>query len=167
MKRSRARIAMSRKEIALLLDEVTSATLTTLGRDHWPHSTAMWFVPDLGSSRILMWTYAKSQKAKNAARDPRAAFLVETGESYDELRGVLVRSPLRIESEFDFVLDVGKRIFDRYVTRPAGLEPTPEVLADIERQAHKRIALVLPLERVASWDHRKLGAGSSGYSAGP
>ncbi len=35
-----------------------------------------------------MHTKAKSQKARNLARDPRVTCLVEVGQRYEELRGV-------------------------------------------------------------------------------
>ena len=37
----------------------------------------LWFVPE--GTELLGWTYAKSQKAKNLERDPRATVQVESG----------------------------------------------------------------------------------------
>ena len=106
-----------------------------------------------------MWSYAKSQKSVNAKRDLRAAFLVEEGEKYLELRGILVRARLRIIEGFDEVAAIGKALHLRYVSSKTGEPPDEQALAEIERQAHKRIGLALPLDRIASWDHSKLGSG--------
>ena len=53
---------------------------------------------------LHMWVYGKSQKAVNVRRNPRASVLVESGEPYQDLRGVLVRGDARIVSEFEQVL---------------------------------------------------------------
>jgi hypothetical protein len=156
----RAEITMSGDEIRELLAEARTAILTTLGPDGWPHSAAMWFVPrfDGAPNHVHMWTYRKSQKAANAFRDDRCAFLIETGVEYHELRGVLVQDRLEIVTDFEPVYEIGKEIYRRYVLPRTGvpLEEGPEV--EVERQARKRVGLVLSLGRVASWDHRKLGS---------
>ena len=145
---------MSAAEVAAFLEPARTGVLTTLDRDGWPHSTGMWFVPDADS--LAMWTYAKSQKAKNVLRDPRCAFLVEGGVAYNELAGVLLRGNVRVTDDFDEVADVGRRLYDRYTLPTTGLayEDGPNI--EIERQARKRVAIILPMEEVASWDHSKL-----------
>lgn len=152
--------------MAAFLGVAKTAVLTTVGRDGWPHSAAMWFLPEIdgSSARVVMWTYAKSQKARNAQRDPRAALLVERGERYDELRGVLVRGHLGVVHDRREIADIGMRLYGRYVLGEEGGRPPDAAIADIERQARKRIGLVLPFEKVASWDHRKLSAPAGAYS---
>ena len=148
---------MNEDEIHSLLRAAKTAVLTTLDRNGWPHSVAMWFVPPAdGSDAIRMWTYRKSQKVKNLARDPRAAVLVETGEGYGELRGVLVRARVETVDDFAAVRAIGVDLHERYVGPLEGAEGDAVVLAEIERQARKRVGLIVPFERVASWDHRKL-----------
>ena len=145
---------MTPDEIAAFLEPPINSVLTTLDLDGWPHSTAMWFVPD-GDS-VLMWTYGKSQKAVNVARDPRCAFLVETGTLYNELRGILVRANAEVLDDFDGIRDIGVRLYDRYTRPLTGLDVNDGPIVEIERQAAKRIGLRLPFERIASWDHSKL-----------
>lgn len=147
-------------EVHAFLQISKTGVLSTLDRRGWPHATAMWFVPveGAGGREIRMWTYRKSQKARNLERDRRAAFLAESGEGYDDLRGVLVRARVQIVDEFEHVRAIGKALHERYVVPVAGASEDPTALAEIERQASKRVGLVLPLEHVASWDHRKLGS---------
>ena len=145
---------MSAAEVAAFLEPARTGVLTTLDRDGWPHSTGMWFVPDADS--LAMWTYAKSQKAKNVLRDPRCAFLVEDGVAYNELAGVLVRGNARVTDDFDEVSDVGRRLYDRYTFPTTGLAYEDGPNLEIERQARKRVAIVLPMDEVAYWDHSKL-----------
>ena len=146
---------MSEPEIANFLDGSMTAVLTTLGSKGWPHSVAMWFVPR--PTEVLMWSYAKSQKSVNAMRDPRCSFLVESGVNYVELKGVLVRGRLRVIRDIENVAAIGKALHERYVSSVTGEPPDEAALAEINRQAGKRVGLALPLAKVASWDHSKLG----------
>ena len=151
---------MDDEEIGAFLQTSQTAVLSTLDRNGWPHAAAMWFVVVDGSDggEIRMWTYRKSQKAMNLQRDPRSAFLAESGDGYADLRGVLVRGRVQILDEFHDVRAIGEALHERYVVRGGGASNDPIALAEIERQASKRVGLVLPLGRVASWDHRKLGS---------
>lgn len=158
MPNRRSQIAMNDDEIRVFLVSSKTAVLTTIDRKGWPHSVAMWFVPpEEGSTGLRLWTYRKSQKVTNLARDPRAALLAETGEVYGELRGVLVRGRVQIIEDFDAVRSIGIDLHERYVGPFEGNEGDAAALAEIERQARKRVGLIMPFERVASWDHRKLG----------
>ena len=146
---------MTPDEIEAFLNESLTAILTTLGRDGWPHSTAMWFVPDENSVR--MWTYAKSQKSVNLIRDSRFTMLAETGTAYTELRGVMVRGRVRILDDIEDVRKIGIDLHRRYVLSGSEDAAIDEgSMQVIEQQAHKRIGLVLPFDRIASWDHGKL-----------
>ena len=145
---------MTPPEVDDFLERSRAGVLTTMGPDGFPHSVAMWFVRD--GDELLMWTYRKSQKARNATRDPRAAFLLESGDSYDSLAGVMVKGRLRSIESFDEIVAIGRRLYDRY-TLPLTAMPYDEgPNVEVERQAAKRIGLALPLDRVASWDHSKL-----------
>lgn len=145
---------MTQEEIDRFLEQPRTGILTTLDGDGWPHPTAMWFVPT--DSGISMWTYGKSQKAVNARRDPRAAFLVEDGDSYDELRGVMVRGSVEIVEDYGLVREIGVALYERYTEPKVGIPVMEGPIVEIERQAHKRVGLRLPFTRVASWDHRLL-----------
>jgi PPOX class probable F420-dependent enzyme len=145
---------MTREEVAAFLRVPRTATLSTLAADGGPHSAGMWFVA--ADDVIRMWTYAKSQKTVNLRRDPRAAFLVEDGDEYSQLRGVLARGRVEIVDDFESIATIGKELYARYTEPRTGLPVAGDVLAEIERQARKRVGLVLPLLDVASWDHSKL-----------
>lgn len=146
---------MGPPEVDDFLRLAMTGNLTTLGADGWPHSVAMWFVPHKGELR--MWTYRKSQKVLNLRRDPRFALLAESGAGYLELRGVLIRGRAQIVEDFEGVKAIGEALHGRYVVGDTDYTIDSTSLKEIERQAHKRVGLVLPLDRVASWDHSKLG----------
>jgi PPOX class probable F420-dependent enzyme len=145
---------MTPEEIETFLSRPLTGVLSTLARDGGPHSAGMWFVA--GDDPILMWTYAKSQKAVNLRRDPRSALLVEEGTAYDELRGVLIRGRAELLDSFDDIRAIGVRLYEIYTQPRTGLAPEGAVLAEIDRQAQKRVGIALPRTDVASWDHSKL-----------
>jgi PPOX class probable F420-dependent enzyme len=151
-------ISMSLEEVRDLLSRPLPAVFTTHGPDGWPHAAGMWFVLD--DDDILMWTYRKSQKAVNARRDPRCAFLVERGHPYADLQGVLVRGHVRLVEDRARVISIGRRLYEQYLQARAGVAYEQGPAQEIERQAGKRIGLVLPLGRVATWDHSKMGISS-------
>jgi len=151
----RADVSMTPSEVSAFLAEPRTAVLSTLSRDGSPHAAGMWFVAY--QREIRMWTYAKSQKAVNLRRDPRCAFLVEYGKGYSDLRGVLVKGSLTLVEDLEEIVTIGKELYERYTLPATGVAAEQGPIAEIERQARKRVGLVLPLRRVASWDHSKLG----------
>ena len=147
-----------RKEIALtpaeqrqFLGESHTIILSTLDRQGYPHSVPMWYVVDPDGT-VLMTTFAKSQKALNLRRDPRCTLLVESGRKYEELKGLLIRGHATLEADTEGVLDLLERVHEKYNRGPAaGLREA------MRHQASKRVLIRVRPERVASWDHRKLG----------
>ena len=103
-------------------------------------------------SDLISWTYAKSQKAKNLERDPRATIGMEDGVEYHELRGVTLECDVALERDAELVEEVGLKLFARY----AG-DLNPEIREMVAAQAQKRVGLRFVASRVISWDHRKLG----------
>ena len=140
---------MSDDELRFFLDEQKIVSVATLGPHGRPHLVPLWYVRD--GDELTGWTYAKSQKAKNLERDPRATLQVEDGVSYEELRGVMLECDVDVEREPDRVAEYGRALFRRYAG--AG----PEIDAMVEKQASKRIGLRFQPTRTVSWDHRKLG----------
>jgi PPOX class probable F420-dependent enzyme len=128
--------------------------VATIGRDGRPHLVAMWY--GFLDGKPAFWTFAKAQKVVNLRRDPRLTCLVEDGDVYEELRGVELVATGTIVEDYDAVLEIGKSVGLRY-TGPVALSEA--ALPFLEAQARKRVGVVLHVERVVSWDHRKLGGG--------
>ena len=64
--------------------------VATIGKDGVPHVAPMWFVVDDG--KVVFRSFTKSQKMVNLQRDQRLTVLVETGDTYETLRGVMRRT---------------------------------------------------------------------------
>jgi len=148
----RAEIALTDAEVAAFLDEQRTLICATNGRSGWPHLMPLWYVVRDGD--LWAWTYAKSQKVRNLERDPRATLQVEAGDTYDQLRGVMIEATTEIVRDTTTVAELGVSLAERY----GGGPPPPEALEILRAQAAKRVALHFVAEQVASWDHRKLAA---------
>ena len=149
----RDQIALTAAEQREYLESSHTIILTTLDRQGYPHSVAMWYAVEPDGA-VVMTTFRKAQKVKNVERDPRCALLVESGRDYPELKGLLIRGRAVIDDDFEHVLDVFELVSKKY-HRTSG----PEVRRAVSGQAAKRVVLRIKPERIASWDHKKLGAG--------
>ena len=148
----RAAIRMTPDELAAFLETERTVICASNGRSGWPHLMPLWFV--VRDGELWAWTYGTSQKVRNLERDPRATLQIEAGESYDQLRGVMIESDTVIHRELELVSALGVELAERY-----GGGPVPEAgLAAIRAQASKRVALQFLTRRISSWDHRKFGA---------
>ena len=132
--------------------------LVTLGPDGLPDPVPMWYVLD-DSGAVVMRTYARSQKAANLRRDPRVACLVEDGDRYAELRGVQLTGRVELVEDPGWIADVMTRLLVKYEGLPADQVPAAREAARV--RAAKQVGLRLLVDRVASWDHRKLAAAGS------
>ncbi len=141
---------MSPEEVRSFLDEQMTMQCATNGPRGMPHMVALWFVASGGELRG--WTYAKSQKARNLERDPRATLGLEDGVQYHELRGVMFECDVRIERDPAAVERHGLELFERYAD--GGL--TDDIRAMVAKQAQKRVGLTFVPNRTVTWDHRKL-----------
>jgi PPOX class probable F420-dependent enzyme len=150
----RDQIEMTDDELRDFLAEQRVVTLATIGPNGRPHLMPLWYA--LAGDELRGWTYAKSQKAKNLERDPRATLQVEDGVQYEELRGVMFEADVDIERDPAEVATYGVELFKRIVPTEGGRLPD-ELMQMIEKQAQKRIGLRFVPTRTVSWDHRKLG----------
>lgn len=146
----RSQVTMTDEEISAFLASQRTATLATFGPSGHPHLVAMWF--GLIDGVIWFETKAKAQKAQNLLRDPRATVLVEDGLTYDTLRGVSLEGTAEVLDDPDALWAVGVSVWERY-NGPYSEEVKPLV----EFMLLKRVAVRFNVERVRSWDHRKLG----------
>jgi len=146
----RAQIVMSNDEIVEFLHQQRSSTVATYGPQGQIHLVGMWYA--VKDNTVWIETKAKAQKVANLRRDPRMSFLVEAGHTYDQLRGVAMEGTGVIIDDPDVVWDVCVDIFNRY-----NGDYTDEMKPFVEFMAKNRVVVRLDVDRVRSWDHRKLG----------
>ena len=144
----RQQIRFTPEEQAAFLREHRKAALATIDKDGFPHVVAMNFYAKDGV--FYMTSYAKAQKVVNIRRNPKVALMVETGNSYSELRGVMVRGNCEIIEGEDAV----RTAFAEMAWARGASYERPSTAND---SAPKRVVLKIIPEKITSWDHRKLG----------
>jgi PPOX class probable F420-dependent enzyme len=152
MSSRRGQITMSDEEVAAFLSEGKTANFATIGPNGRPHLVALWYVPN--GQVIETWTFAKSQKAANLRRLPQATILVETGDSYEKLRGVSLECDVELVTDVEKITAIGQQLTHRYSGNP---EIATSASQFVRLQAPKRVGLVCRPTKIVSWDHAKLG----------
>lgn len=147
-------VKMSDAEVQALLGENLKVQIASNGHDGFPHLSTLFYV--LHEGNIAFWTYGRSQKIRNLERDPRVSALVEDGVDYFELRGASITGRAEIVRDREGILEIGSAVATRMLNAESF-----EALGDfgretVEKQATKRVAVVIHPEHVATWDHRKM-----------
>ena len=143
----RRQIRFTRDEQDAFLRENPKCALATVDKEGFPHVVAMGFYVEDGA--FYMTSYAKAQKVVNIRRNPKIGLMVETGNGYAELRGVMVRGTCEIIDDVDMV---------RQVMNHRRNAPESGRRGALD-SARKRVVLKITPHKITSWDHRKLGGG--------
>ncbi len=136
-------------------DELAAAhtgILTTLRRDGMPITLPMWFV---ALDRTICFSApAGTKKVARLRHDPRASFLVESGERWAELRAVHLTG--RVE-EVTADAEVA-RITDAMDAKYARFRTASSALPDATRAHYaSRVTFrLVPEPRVLTWDNSRL-----------
>jgi nitroimidazol reductase NimA-like FMN-containing flavoprotein (pyridoxamine 5'-phosphate oxidase superfamily) len=149
--KQRDMVAMTSEEVGELLASQHKVQLATNGRDGFPHLITMYYV--MMDGLITFWTYRTSQKARNLERDKRISCLVEIGEAYFDLKGVLVQGTARRIDDPAAVVEIGRRISAVFSEPLADGDASAQY---VEHAARKRFGYAVEPDRVISWDHAKL-----------
>ena len=141
----RKQIQLTPAEQAEFLSQPHKAALATIDNDGFPHVVAMGYTARDGA--IYMTSYGKAQKVLNIRRNPKVGVMIESGQTYADFRGVMIRGRCEIMDE------------------PATVERTMRQMAGVQEaapkgavsSAPKRVVLKIVPEKIATWDHTKLG----------
>lgn len=152
--KQRELIKMTSEEVDAFLHERRPVTLCSINHDGSIHAVAMWY--GFLEGCIAVETKAKSQKVQNLRRDPRMTCMAEDGEYYEELRGVELVGRAELVEDFERMWPLGVDVFERYYGTF-----TEDMRPFVETMLNKRVVVKLHVERVVSWDHRKLGLPST------
>jgi PPOX class probable F420-dependent enzyme len=148
----REQIKMTVEEIKSFLESELTAQVATIGPNGRPHLVPVFYVPR--GEAIATWTYAKSQKVVNLRRLAQATVLVESGKSYEELRGVSMECDVEIIEDTEQIAAIGQELTHRMI---GNAEVATSASQFVRAQAQKRVGLVFTPTKVVSWDHAKLG----------
>ena len=148
----RAQIQMSDAEVDEFLSGRRTMNVASFNHDGTIHLVAMWYAMVDGDP--VFWTFGKSQKIRNLQRDPRITLLVEAGDEYAELMGVEMVGRAEVITSHDEIMAIGEAVYVRYFG-----EINDEIRPFVHATGAKRFGVRVSVDRVVSWDHRKLGGG--------
>ena len=151
MPKRRDLIHMTEDETLDFLATEKTLQVATLDRHGAPHLTTLWYA--VVDGHIAFHTFTKSQKIVNLERDPRISVLVESGDSYDQLRGVSIQGTAKLiedDSKYRYVGEVIRRYRDI---------PEDQIESAARQVAAKRTVVLVEPDKVITWDHRKLAGG--------
>ena len=146
-------VRMTDEELAAYLAEQRRIILVTIGPAGMPHPMPMNYGVD-EADRVVIVTFAKSQKVKNLLRDPRATLLVESGTAYRELRSAVLYCQAEILTGPEVIASAMGRVRASDAMQASLSAPMNE---QVRASMAKRVALRFTPLRVVSWDHGKLG----------
>ncbi|CAL9633555.1 hypothetical protein SUDANB145_06140 [Streptomyces sp. enrichment culture] len=143
------RIMMTPGELDAFLTIERTCRVATVSADGAPHVSTLWFVWDGGS--LWLYSVVRSRRWADLRRDPRVAVVVDTGEEYDELRGVELSGSVEPVGEVPRTgelcaeLDLPETLFAR---KYFGVDELPH--------DGRHAWLRLTPRKTVSWDFRKL-----------
>lgn len=147
-------VKMTPEEVDAFIHERRPMTMCSINHDGSIHAVAMWY--GFLEGVVAVETKAKAQKAQNLQRDPRLTCMFEDGDYYEELRGVELVGRAEVIDDPERMFELGVSVFERYYN-----PYTEELRPFVETMLHKRVVIKLHVDRVVSWDHRKLGMPST------
>jgi nitroimidazol reductase NimA-like FMN-containing flavoprotein (pyridoxamine 5'-phosphate oxidase superfamily) len=149
---NRQYVAMSRKEVWRFLRTQRRVYLGFTMASGYPHVTPIWFV--VAGEKVYMRAQDYKVKVGLAAKG-KACVVIDDGDKYRELRGVVMWGRSRIVSERNLVGRVAELFEAKYSERQWKAEEMPEDWVK-ERAKEKRAYIEFIPEKVDSWDNGKL-----------
>lgn len=147
-------VKMTADELSRFLHDNVKVQIASIGKDGAPHLSTLFYV--VLDGRIAFWTYGRSQKILNLERDPRVSALVEDGTDYFELRGASLTGTAELVRDPDRIYEIGAAVATRMVGASSFEELGDLGRTEVERQAKKRVAVIVTPDHVATWDHSKI-----------
>jgi PPOX class probable F420-dependent enzyme len=145
-------IRLSDDEAWRVLADSHTGILTSLRRDGVPVSLPVWFVVD--GRTILVAGPSSSYKFLRLRRDPRVAFLVESGQAWKDLTAVHLIGVAEMVDQPDWD-SVDERFDAKYANFRTARADMP-ASARARYDGSRSLVRLTPTERLLTWDNRRL-----------
>ncbi|MEZ5232482.1 MAG: pyridoxamine 5'-phosphate oxidase family protein [Acidimicrobiales bacterium] len=146
---------MTSEEIWRYLTDGHTGILTTLRRDGVPIAMPLWYACLDG--RIYLQT--RGRKLQRIRRDPRASFLVESGEHWKDLKAVHCTGVAEVvELDAELAERFGVEMARKYGAFRS-TDAMPSETAAYYARSMNGVVRFTPDERILHWDNSKLTAG--------
>jgi PPOX class probable F420-dependent enzyme len=136
-----------------VLDRAHTGILTTLRRDGMPITLPMWFVV-IGRT-ICFSAPSRTKKLSRLRKDPRASFLVESGERWAELAAVHLTGRVEVVVDEQEIERIAAALDAKYAAFRTDAREMSRATRD--HYAGRSYLRLVPDDRILSWDNRKLG----------
>ena len=126
--------------------------LSSLDPFGFPHAAPIWYVV-LGD-RIFFRAQPYNKKIKNILTRPQVCGVIEDGDKYTELRGVMIQGLAKV---VDTDKTLRKQVFDALAEKYHDLRDTyrfPKSWQEVYGKEH-RVVVELEPTNIVSWDNRK------------
>ena len=147
-------IRLSPEEAWSFLEKGHTGILTSLRRDGWPISLPVWYV--VQDRKIYVSGPARTRKFGRMRRDPRVAFLVESGLAWKELAAVHVTGRARIVTDLAELERVQKVMDAKYDAFRTQRSKMPAATAE-HYQRETAAVCIEPEGKLLTWDNARLG----------
>ena len=145
-------VRMSADEAWTMIEEAHTGIFTSLRRDGMPIALPVWFAAL--DRTICLVAPSKTKKIARLRHDPRASFLVESGERWAELRAVhLTGSVVFVEDETE-ITAIDEAIQAKYQRFQTPHQAMPERTQ--QHYAGRTFLRLVPDERILSWENARL-----------
>ncbi|PZC40870.1 MAG: Nitroimidazol reductase NimA, pyridoxamine 5'-phosphate oxidase superfamily [Chloroflexi bacterium] len=146
MTRNKKDFQLNSLEIASLIQASRILNLSTINKNGLPHLVPMWFITD-ENGLINFTSYHKSQKIVNLIRDKRIVVMVESGNNYEDLKGITIEGVGIIDNNESLLLKTIDAITNKY-----GVNRT---ISDNNKMLTKRVNVKIIPKKIISWDLSK------------
>lgn len=145
-------IPMTRGESWTFVKSHYKMVLCSLDSDGFPHAAPIWFV--VIDDKIYFRAQPYKKKIKNIMIRPQVCGVIEDGEIYTELRGVMIRGFAKI---VDSDKPLRQRVFELLAEKYSSVRNTdkfPKSWQETYGKEHRVVVEFKPTS-IVSWDNRK------------
>jgi PPOX class probable F420-dependent enzyme len=147
-------VGLTQDEAWSVVEASHTGILTTLRRDGGPVSLPVWFVAL--DRTVCFSTPTGTSKVARIRNDPRAAFLVESGTRWVELRAVHLNGTVEAVGDEETIGRIDAAITAKYAEfRPAAARMPASAR---KRYGNRSFFRLVPQGPPLSWDNRRLAA---------
>ena len=135
-----------------VIEQSHTGILTTLRADGMPITLPVWFV--VLDRTIGLSAPSATKKVRRICRDPRASFLVESGERWRDLRAVHLTGTMEIVEDDATTARIDEALDAKYAAFRTARASMPE-----RTRAHyagRTFLRLWPDDRLLSWDNARL-----------
>ena len=145
-------LSMTKTETWAFIKSHYKMVLCTLDSFGFPHASPIWFV--VINDKIYFRAQPYKKKIKNILTRPQVCGVIEDGEKYTELRGVMIRGLTKV---VDTDKALRKHVFDLLAEKYSSVRNThrfPKTWQETYGKEHRVVVEFKPTDLV-SWDNRK------------